>query len=81
MLTRRLLAERVALIEAACLPSLDGDLREIRRQINILDEMRSRTVTRRSADVRRREERQAWRVIEQRVARALRKLERAEIAA
>lgn len=81
MLSRQLLAERVAVIEASATPAVEGDLREIRRQIDILDAARSKTVTRRSREVRRREERQAWRVLEQRTARALRKLKRTEITA
>ena len=78
MTSRKLLAERIAVIEAANSPALDGDLRAIRRAVDILGDLRARTVTRRSAEVRRREERHAWRVIEQRTARALRKLARGE---
>lgn len=80
MAPRKLLAERVVLLEST-LPADDRDLREIRRQINILDDLRARSEARRSKEVRRREERLAWRVIDQRSARAMRRIRVEEIAA
>lgn len=59
-------------------PRISGDIAEIYRQLGRLGDLRAQPTTYRDSKYR---ERSALRVIEQRTARALRKLKRTEIAA
>lgn len=75
------LLDDLSYLESVRAPEVAGDIRVIYRQLDIVNETLSQSTAERSASRQRRQERHALRIIEQRTARALRKLARGEQAA